>query len=315
MSAEFTQYLSEYGIRHERTVTHTPQQNGVSERMNRTLVECARAMLHLANAPLRFWSEVVRHAVYLRNRSYSASTPKSTPYERLHQSRPDLSALCIFGCESYTHVEKHDRTKFASKTLRTMYIGHEPGVKGYRLYCAKPEKIVISRNVVFNETTCFFIDEPLPSVADLDPSIDNSTSPVQVQSISDPTPDTLPPLHSSSRTKRLPSRFNDSSDLANSNGTSRGTSTTPTRDPPRMSSVTDSTSPPSATQPTESEHFNREQPSHPTPAPPKVTPTQTPAASAVPSNATAPRVPQQPEHTPVHVDNVQPECFATTASS
>ncbi|CAK4080517.1 unnamed protein product [Aphanomyces euteiches] len=188
-----------------------------------------------------------------------------------------------------------------------MYIGHEPGVKGHRLYCAKPEKIVISRNVVFNETTCFFIDEPLPSVADLDPSIDNSTPPVQVQSTSDPTPDTLPPLRRSSRTKRLPSRFNDSSDLANSNGTSRGTSTTPTRDPSRTSSVTDSTSLPSATQPTESEHFNREQPSHPTPAPPMVTPTQTPAASAVPSNATAPRVPQQPEHTPVHVDNVQPE--------
>ncbi|KAH9181384.1 hypothetical protein AeNC1_016640 [Aphanomyces euteiches] len=79
----FSQFLLENGIQHDATVPHTPQQNGVSERMNRNLVECARSMLHFCKAPLRFWAEAVSHAMYLRNRTYSSPTPGMTPFERL----------------------------------------------------------------------------------------------------------------------------------------------------------------------------------------------------------------------------------------
>ncbi|KAH9122989.1 hypothetical protein AeMF1_005920 [Aphanomyces euteiches] len=59
----FSEFLLENGIQHDATVPHTPQQNGVSERMNRTLVECARSLLHFCKAPLRFWAEAVSHAM------------------------------------------------------------------------------------------------------------------------------------------------------------------------------------------------------------------------------------------------------------
>ncbi|KAF0729523.1 hypothetical protein Ae201684_012791 [Aphanomyces euteiches] len=212
MSTDCTSYLDEHGIRHERTVPHTPQQNGVSERMNRTLVECARSMLHFSNAPLRFWSEAVLHAMYLRNRSYSASTPNGTPYERLYKTRPDLSTLRIFGCEAFTHVEQHDRSKFASKSLRTMYIGHEPDVKGYRLYCANPEKIIINRNVIFNESSCFFIDKPLSNVSELtEDSADATTAPESEDTTPAPQePESsvpAPSLRRSTRVRRPPTHF------------------------------------------------------------------------------------------------------------
>ncbi|KAH9096323.1 hypothetical protein Ae201684P_009555 [Aphanomyces euteiches] len=159
-STLFSEFLLENGIQHDATVPHTPQQNGVSERMNRTLVESARSLLHFCKAPLRFWAEAVSHAMYLWNRTYSASTPGTTPFEKLWKSKPDLGNLRIFGCEAYAHVESHQRTKFASKTIRAMYLGHEPNVKGYRLYTSSPERIIVSRNVVFNETKSFFTEEP-----------------------------------------------------------------------------------------------------------------------------------------------------------
>ncbi|KAH9101334.1 hypothetical protein LEN26_015723 [Aphanomyces euteiches] len=62
-STLFSEFLLENGIQHDATVPHTPQQNGVSERMNRTLVECARSLLHFCKAPLRFWAEAVSHAM------------------------------------------------------------------------------------------------------------------------------------------------------------------------------------------------------------------------------------------------------------
>ena len=70
-SNEFKSYCSEKGIRHEKTVPCTPQQNGVAERMNRTIVEKIRCMLRMANLPKSFWGEVVVTACYLINRSPS----------------------------------------------------------------------------------------------------------------------------------------------------------------------------------------------------------------------------------------------------
>ena len=68
-SNEFVSYLKKEGIRHEYTVPKTPQQNGVAERMNRTLVEAVRSMLSDAKLPKCFWAEALATAVYLRNRS------------------------------------------------------------------------------------------------------------------------------------------------------------------------------------------------------------------------------------------------------
>ena len=73
MSDEFQRFCSERGIQRQFTIAHTPKQNGVSERMNRTIMEAARSMLCHSKMPQRFWAEAVNTAVYLRNRSPTAA--------------------------------------------------------------------------------------------------------------------------------------------------------------------------------------------------------------------------------------------------
>ena len=98
MTREFTEYCKSKGIKKDDTIPYTPQQNGVSERMNRTIMETTRSMLHHAELPLSFWAEAVSTAVYLRNRSPTSYLKEMTPYERWYGSKADVSNLKVFGC-------------------------------------------------------------------------------------------------------------------------------------------------------------------------------------------------------------------------
>ena len=97
-SAAFTAYLKKEGVCHEFTVPKTPQQNGVAERMNRTLVEAVRSMLSNANLPKKFGAEALSTAVYLRNRSPTKAFQGKTPYEAWMKEKTDVGHLKAFGC-------------------------------------------------------------------------------------------------------------------------------------------------------------------------------------------------------------------------
>src|ERR1700723_2294973 len=90
---EFTQKLKDYGIIHERTVPDTPQQNGLAERYNRTVVGAAKAMLYTAGLSFGFWVEAVRTAAHVQNRSPSHVIDWKTPHELLMGQTPDISYL------------------------------------------------------------------------------------------------------------------------------------------------------------------------------------------------------------------------------
>lgn len=81
ISKEFRDYLESQGIRRQLSVEYTPQQNGVAERANRTIVEMARAMLIKSNVPKALWAEAVNTAVFLRNKCPSKANSGVTPYE------------------------------------------------------------------------------------------------------------------------------------------------------------------------------------------------------------------------------------------
>ncbi|GKD30051.1 integrase, catalytic region, zinc finger, CCHC-type containing protein [Tanacetum coccineum] len=85
------EYYEKIGISHETSVARSPQQNGVVERRNRTLIEAARTMLIYAKAPLFLWAEAVATACYTQNRSIIRLRHGKTPYELLHDKPPDLS--------------------------------------------------------------------------------------------------------------------------------------------------------------------------------------------------------------------------------
>ena len=104
-SQEFEAYLKSKGIHHELTVSYSPQQNWVAERMNHTLMESARSMLAHAGLPDSYWAEAVATAAYLRNRMpTTALHQKVTPYELWYGRKPNLSHLRVFGCMAYAHI-------------------------------------------------------------------------------------------------------------------------------------------------------------------------------------------------------------------
>ena len=90
---EFTQYMENKGIKHQLTAPHTPQQNGVAERANRTIAEAARAMLQSAGMTNGFWECAVSTAIHVHNRAPSRATNYASPHECLQKEKPDISYL------------------------------------------------------------------------------------------------------------------------------------------------------------------------------------------------------------------------------
>ncbi|KAJ9567521.1 hypothetical protein OSB04_003487 [Centaurea solstitialis] len=158
-SEEFNAYCRKNGITRHRTVAHTPQQNGVAERMNRTILEKIRCMLSKSKMPKTFWAEVASTACYLINRSPSVALEKKTPMEVWSGSPADYTDLKIFGCPAYARV---DNGKLEPRAIKCNFLGYKDGVKGFRLWCPETKKILISRDVTFDESS-MLSDSPPPT--------------------------------------------------------------------------------------------------------------------------------------------------------
>ncbi len=144
-------FLSSKGIAHQKTVPYSPQQNGVAERMNRTLMDKARAMLFESDLQLNLWGEAAMTACYLRNRSPAAGI-SMTPFEAFWGKKPDVSNLRVFGCAVWAKVPDQFRKKLDPKAVKGIFVGYAEGNKGYRVWLRdKPRKITTSRDVVFDE--------------------------------------------------------------------------------------------------------------------------------------------------------------------
>ncbi|GJR31355.1 retrovirus-related pol polyprotein from transposon TNT 1-94 [Tanacetum coccineum] len=109
------EYYEKIGISHETSVARSPQQNGVVERRNRTLIEAARTMLIYAKALLFLWAEAVATACYTKNRSIIRLRHRKTPYELLHNKPPDLSFFHVFGALFYPKNDSENLGKLQPK--------------------------------------------------------------------------------------------------------------------------------------------------------------------------------------------------------
>ena len=100
-----TDFLTSQGIAQQLTTAYTPEQNGVAERMNRTLCEAARAMLFNAKLPKKYWAEAISTAAYIRNRLPTRSLEEGiTSFEKWHGHKPNINHIRVFGCMAYAHV-------------------------------------------------------------------------------------------------------------------------------------------------------------------------------------------------------------------
>ncbi|KAJ4716957.1 Retrovirus-related Pol polyprotein from transposon TNT 1-94 [Melia azedarach] len=150
-SKEFQEFCEANGIRRFLTVPRSPQQNGVAERKNRTILNIARSMLKSKRLPKEFWAEAVSTAVYLSNRSPTRSVWGKTPQEAWCGRKPGISHLRVFGSVAHVHVPDERRTKLDDKSESFIFIGYDSSSKGYKLYNPNSKKIMISRDVIFDE--------------------------------------------------------------------------------------------------------------------------------------------------------------------
>lgn len=154
-SKEFQDFCSNNGIRRHLTAPYTPQQNGVVERRNRTLMEMTRSMLRAKGVPNYLWGEAVRHATYLINRVPTRALTNQTPYESLRGRKPRISHIRVFGCLAYAKVDSVHLKKLENRSQPLVHLGIEPGSKAYRLYDPSSRRIIVSRDVIFNESSCW----------------------------------------------------------------------------------------------------------------------------------------------------------------
>lgn len=150
-SDPFMKACEDSGIVRHFTVRHTPQQNGVAERMNRTLLEKVRCMLSNAGLGKQFWAEAVVYASHLINRLPCSAIDGKTPLEKwFGKPATDYDSIHVFGCTSYYHVKE---SKLDPRAKKAIFMGIASGVKGYRLWCLETKKTIISRDVTFDEST------------------------------------------------------------------------------------------------------------------------------------------------------------------
>ena len=150
-SRAFVVFCEDHGIRHNTTAPYTPQQNGVVERRNQTVVEMARCLLKSMNVPPRFWREAVTTAVYILNRSPTKSLQGQTPYQAWYGKKPGVKHLRTFGCTAFAKIVGPGSGKLTDRSVRGIFLGYEPGSKAYRVYDPVKDKLLVTRDVVFDE--------------------------------------------------------------------------------------------------------------------------------------------------------------------
>ncbi|GKD66406.1 retrovirus-related pol polyprotein from transposon TNT 1-94, partial [Tanacetum coccineum] len=147
------EYYEKVGISHETFVARSPQQNGVIERRNRTLIEAARTMLIYAKASLFLWAEAVATACYTQNRSIIRLRHDKTPYELLHDKPPDLSFFHVFGALCYPTNDSENLGKLQPKADIGIFIGYAPTKKAFQIYNRRTRRIIETIHVDFDELT------------------------------------------------------------------------------------------------------------------------------------------------------------------
>ncbi|GJR60814.1 retrovirus-related pol polyprotein from transposon TNT 1-94 [Tanacetum coccineum] len=146
-------YTDDVGITYQMLLARNPQQNGVVERRNHTLVEAAHTMLNFSKSPLFLWAEVVATACYTQIKSFIHTRYNKTPYELLRDRKPDLKFLYIFGALCYPTNYSRDLGKLKPKADIRIFISYSPSKKAYRIYNKRTLLIMETIHVQFDELT------------------------------------------------------------------------------------------------------------------------------------------------------------------
>jgi transposase InsO family protein len=148
VSARSAAYCAKYGIKHEKTIPYTPQQNGTAERLNLTLFNIIRTVLAESKLPNALWGEAAMWATYTKNRlPTKAGQPNKTPYKALHGTPPTVRHMHAFGSTCYVRIITN--SKLNIRSIEGRMVGYDEFSKAYRVYIPSNHRIVLARNVDF----------------------------------------------------------------------------------------------------------------------------------------------------------------------
>ena len=165
-STRMTTWGKEKGISWEFTQTYTPEQDGVSERANRTCTEKLKCLFAGCTLPKKLWPLGLSLCVYLKNRSPTKALDGDTPIHALLNEVPDLSHLRVFGCTAYVHIPKEKRqtsAKFEPRGQKCAFVGYDKHL--WLLWDGR--KVIRSKDVVFDERK-FYRENIEESVSDVE---------------------------------------------------------------------------------------------------------------------------------------------------
>ena len=161
LTKDIEKFMIDNNIFQQTTSPYSPHQNGIAERMNRTIKEMSRTCLTHASLPMTFWEEATRTSVYIRNRCITkALKDNKTPFEKLHNIKPDLSKLKTFGCRVFVTLPTGMRSKQMSRAKEGIFVGYELEKGAYRIVRIDTRKLTISRCVTFDEEILGFDSRP-----------------------------------------------------------------------------------------------------------------------------------------------------------
>jgi hypothetical protein len=150
-NSQVEDFLDEEGIKHEILAPYTPQQNGVAERKNHTLIKMTRTMLDKYKTSVRFWAEVINTMCHATNRLYLYKLLKKTSYELLTGNKPNISYLRVFGRKCYILQKRSKFSKFAPKSCEGVLLGYDSNTHTYRVFNVTTSYVETMCDAVFDE--------------------------------------------------------------------------------------------------------------------------------------------------------------------
>ena len=152
LSNEQKTYMAENGIEYQTSMPDSPQQIGQAERFQQTIVNGAEAMQHHAGLSNGFWIYTVKVKLHMYNITLIKQANYKTLKELWSGTKPDVSHLWVFICRAWVHILKKRRHQLKPESWEMIFIGYEPGSKGYQFWDAAHRHFEISHDVKFEET-------------------------------------------------------------------------------------------------------------------------------------------------------------------
>ncbi|GBN43407.1 Copia protein [Araneus ventricosus] len=150
INTEFDNFLKTNGIECRLTAPYCPEQSGIAESKNRSLVETACCLLSKAKLPLNMWAEAVNTANYMRNRCPTKALSGKTSYELFNEIVPNVSYFKTCGCTAYC-LDNKPSHKFSARSKKGILFGYSENSKAFRIYLPDEKRFIISRNIKFFE--------------------------------------------------------------------------------------------------------------------------------------------------------------------